>query len=206
MEEVEIKNDSPQEQNPNEIEPESLPVLKIEETKEENNKLELLKELKAEIEQLKSKLDKNNQEKEIKELRKEIENLKKCQENSEKEIKSLKSELEKLKKTDIKLNVNGTAENNSHQEVEQLSELEQFKRKYNIRENSSEIEIYNKHIGDKGVKLLFEIPQNRIRTLNLYGNDIKDIKFLSNIKVENMERLYLYNNKMIIIHLVIYQF
>ena len=130
MEEAIIKNYSPQEQNPNEIE--SLPVLKIEETKEENNNLILLKELKGEIEQLKSKLDKNNQEKEIKELRKEIENLKKCQENSEKEIKLLKSELEKLKKTDIKLNVNGTAENNTHQEVEQLSELEQFKRKYNI--------------------------------------------------------------------------
>ena len=47
-----------------------------------------------------------------------------------------------------------------------------------MQEMIQKIEIYNKHIGDSGIKILLEIPQNKLKTLNLYGNDIKDISFL----------------------------
>ena len=152
-----------------------------------------IKQLQYEIVNLKGCLEISN--KEIILLKNEIENLKKVQENSNKEIILLKSEIEKLKL--IKPNIIPQDGKEKTQPEEQLSEVEQFKKKYNIRENCSEIEIYNKHIGDNGVKILLEIPQNRLKTLNLYGNDIKDITFLSKINVEKLERLYLYNNKIV---------
>ena len=167
----------------------------------QNTKDEEINLLKNEIVDLKKVQIESN--KEIILLKNEIENFKKVQENSNQEIILLKSETEKLKSEIEKLKQNKTVVNPPQDakdkapppEEEQLSEVDQFKKKYNIRENSSEIEIYNKHIGDNGVKILLEIPQNRLKTLNLYGNDIKDITFLSKINVEKLERLYLYNNK-----------
>ena len=176
----------------------------IEENNIPNNKeinyIELIKDLQKEIEQLKLSLIQNNKNLEISQLKQEIENLKSIQENNTKEITALKAEIEKLKQAQPTPNTNTTNTTAAEvkkpvQEEEQLSELEQFKRKYNIKENCSEIEIFNKHIGDKGVELLFQIPQNKIKTLNLYGNDIKNILFLTKINSEKLERLYLYNNK-----------
>ena len=124
---------------PLQTEPLNNGPIKIEDNKDMF--LKLIDELKNEIAQLKLGLNKNDKENEIKELKNEIETLKKAQENSYKEIILLKTEIELLKQAKpVPVNVVQINEEKKPVE-EELSEVEKFKKKYNIRENSSEIEI-----------------------------------------------------------------
>ena len=77
-------------------------------------------------------------------------------------------------------------------------EIEEFYKKYNL--NMNEINIYKldlsyKRIGDKIIEDLTKIKIKELKELNLFYNNISDIKVLEKVKFEKLETLYLGANE-----------
>ena len=85
-------------------------------------------------------------------------------------------------------------------------EIEDFFKKYNLIMN--EINIYKldlsfKKIGDKEIEDLTKINFKELKELNLYANNISDIKVLEKVKFEKLEKLDLSGNKISDINILI---
>ena len=79
----------------------------------------------------------------------------------------------------------------------QQKKLEEFNKKYNlnIQQDTTEIDLKDKGIGNEGLKDLCQIELKGLKKLYLEKNNISDIKVLENAKFEKLELLGLGSNK-----------
>ena len=72
------------------------------------------------------------------------------------------------------------------------NKLEEFNKKYNlnIQQNTTEIDLIWKGIGNEGLKDLCQIEFKELKELDLYENNISDIKVLKNVRFEKLEISY----------------
>ena len=75
--------------------------------------------------------------------------------------------------------------------------INEFNQKYklNIKENDVKLDLSRKNLGNDGLKNLGKINFKELKELDLYGNNISDIKILNNFKLNKLEILDLGNNK-----------
>ena len=84
------------------------------------------------------------------------------------------------------------------------NKLEEFNKKYNlnIQQNTTKINLNFKEIGNEGLKDLCQIEFKELKELNLYHNNISDIKVLEKVKFEKLEVLDLSENEIIDINIL----
>ena len=77
------------------------------------------------------------------------------------------------------------------------NKLQEFNKKYNfnIQQNITKIDLFNKEIGNEVLKELCQIEFKQLKELYLDRNHISDIKVLEHAKFEKLEILDLSNNK-----------
>ena len=100
--------------------------------------------------------------------------------------------LSKLDSNEInKLNLN-------YDKICVIKELKEFNKKYNVNITSNKnlkISLNFKMIENEGLKDLCQITFTELQELDLYGNNISDIKILEKAQFEKLENLFLNNNK-----------
>ena len=81
-------------------------------------------------------------------------------------------------------------------ENEQKEKLKQFNKKYNtkVKKNAELIDLNTKNIGNDGLEKLCEIEFKELSNLQLFKNNISDIKPLKDAKFDKLEKLVLSYN------------
>ena len=81
-------------------------------------------------------------------------------------------------------------------ENEQKEKLKQFNKKYNtkVKKNTELIDLNTKNIGNDGLEKLCEIEFKELSNLQLFKNNISDIKPLKDAKFDKLEKLVLSYN------------
>ena len=76
------------------------------------------------------------------------------------------------------------------------NKLQEFNKKYNlnIQKDMNKIDLGFMNIGNEGLKDLCQIEFKELKELDLYVNNISDIKVLENVKFEKLEILNLSDN------------
>ena len=74
-------------------------------------------------------------------------------------------------------------------QINNNNKLEEFNKKYNlnIQLDTNKIDLSWKKIGNEGLKDLCQIEFKELKELNLFNNNISDIKVLENVKFEKIE-------------------